>query len=175
MNVSSDKPSTGNQQVASPIGQYLVNRPQDAPKGSRRLRWLSVATDMGLSRSPRSGLTPSLGWDDHMEWAIRIQIISMLVVLNIAVFGLNRLYSGPHRKSSGHRNRNVTPSRAHRHCHRSSRPAKPVAGDAGSTDGADPGTRVPWRVGWPPLVPDDAEALSSPWSVHATSGSRWCR
>ncbi len=93
MNASSDRPTTGGKQAASPLGQYLVNRPQDAPKGSRRLRWLSVATDVGaVSSATVVGLTPGLGWDDHMAWGTRFAIVSMLVALNIAVFSLNRLY-----------------------------------------------------------------------------------
>jgi exopolysaccharide biosynthesis polyprenyl glycosylphosphotransferase len=75
------------------MGQYLVNRPQDAPRGSRRLRWLSVGTDVAAAAiATLISLMPSLGWNDSIEWATRFQLTSMLVLLNIAVFGLNRLY-----------------------------------------------------------------------------------
>ena len=93
MNVSSETPTTSEQKLVPPVGQYLVNRPQDAPRGSRRLRWLSILTDVAaVAISTLIGLTPGLGWGDRISPAMRVQIIGLLIVLNIAVFGLNRLY-----------------------------------------------------------------------------------
>jgi exopolysaccharide biosynthesis polyprenyl glycosylphosphotransferase len=94
MNVSSDRRngSTPSDPPANPA-QYIVNRPQDAPKGSRRLRWLSVCTDIGaVSVATWIGLTPGYGWGDHIPLTTRVKIALMLVALNIVVFSLNRLY-----------------------------------------------------------------------------------
>jgi FlaA1/EpsC-like NDP-sugar epimerase len=90
MNASSDRRPGG---TPPANGQYIVNRPQDAPKGSRRLRWLSVGTDIvAVATSVGIGLTPALGWDDPIAPPQKVRIIAMLVVLNIIVFALNRLY-----------------------------------------------------------------------------------
>jgi exopolysaccharide biosynthesis polyprenyl glycosylphosphotransferase len=94
MNPSSDR-RTGTVPTDPPLttGQYIVNRPQDAPKGSRRLRWLSVTTDVAaVGAATWAGLTPGYGWGDKIAFSNRIQILLMMIALNIAVFGLNRLY-----------------------------------------------------------------------------------
>jgi exopolysaccharide biosynthesis polyprenyl glycosylphosphotransferase len=90
MNASSDRRPGG---TPPANGQYIVNRPQDAPKGSRRLRWLSVGTDIvAVAASVVLGLFPALGWGDPIETDQKVRITGMLVCLNIVVFALNRLY-----------------------------------------------------------------------------------
>jgi exopolysaccharide biosynthesis polyprenyl glycosylphosphotransferase len=94
MNASSDRRSdasrTGSQ---ASLDLPIVNRPQDAPKGSRRLRWLSVGTDaVAASLVIVLALLPDLGWHAPVSVTEKAQALLILVALNIAVFSMNRLY-----------------------------------------------------------------------------------
>ncbi len=91
MNVSSDRrPGEGSDPAVSSM---LNNRPQDAPRGSRRLRWLSVATDAGaVAIAVQLALVPSFGWSDSPSISVRMKAEVLLVTLNVLAFVVNRLY-----------------------------------------------------------------------------------
>jgi exopolysaccharide biosynthesis polyprenyl glycosylphosphotransferase len=94
MNASSDRRNEAARGGADPVqDQYIVNRPQDAPRGSRRLRYLSIGTDVVIASIVTfAGLIPDLGWDDNATSADKLRALVIIVTLNILIFSLNRLY-----------------------------------------------------------------------------------
>lgn len=91
MNVSSDR--RPGEQADAHVTSMLNNRPQDAPRGSRRLRWLSVATDAAaVAIAVQLALLPSFGWGDAPTLQTRLGAGGVLVCLNVFAFVLNKLY-----------------------------------------------------------------------------------
>ncbi len=71
----------------------LNNRPQDAPRGSTRLRWLGVATDaVAIAVGVQVALQPSFGWNDTQTLSTELRATVLLISLNLVSFGLNKLY-----------------------------------------------------------------------------------
>lgn len=90
MNPPSDR-RTG--EPGSHTAAKLNNRPQDAPRGSSRLRWLSVSTDaVAVAVAVQIALWPKFGWNDQATLPTHLRATVLLIGLNILSFVLNRLY-----------------------------------------------------------------------------------